>query len=534
MLWFSRQRPLDHGVFVRDGWVVAKLNGHAEPVAPVAEITLRGAHNVENVLAATAWRCGPAWTRRRSGRASPMFRGVAHRIERVHDARGVTFYNDSKGTNVASTVKALESFAEPVILIAGGKGKGQDFAPLAAAARGRVRNAVLIGVDRDQIRRALDAAGIPTEDAETMEEAVRQASRRARIGDVVLLSPACASFDMFQNYEHRGEVFKDVVRRLVPGGAPLMPRKLSPDVWLFGVVLALVFLGRGDGVLGQRDHRRRPLRRPVLLPEEAALLGAARRRPPVGGAAPGLPPARAAGGAAPGACPSCCWCSSSCRRSARPSTAPGAGSGSGRSRSSRWSWRSSPSSSTSPRSSRGGAEAMRSFWQGLFPILLVAGTMALLTFVQPDLGNSLALVVLTLVLAYLAGARVKHMASVAAAALPLVALAVALKPYRWRRMVAFVNPWDDPQGSGFQIIQSFLALGSGGLTGRGLGELEAEALLPAGALHRLHLRHRRRGARADRRRRRASRSSRCSSGGACAWGCARRIPSAAISRWGSP
>ena len=115
------------------------------------------------------------------------------------------------------------------------------------------------------------------------------------------------------------------------------------------------------------------------------------------------------------------------------------------------------------------AAALRSFWQGLFPILLVAGTMALLTFVQPDLGNSLALVVLTLVLAYLAGAPVKHMAWVAAAALPLVALAVALKPYRWRRMLAFVNPWDDPQGSGFQIIQSFLALGSGGLSGRGLG-----------------------------------------------------------------
>ena len=115
------------------------------------------------------------------------------------------------------------------------------------------------------------------------------------------------------------------------------------------------------------------------------------------------------------------------------------------------------------------AAALRSFWQGLFPILLVAGTMALLTFVQPDLGNSLALVVLTLVLAYLAGAPVKHMAWVAAAALPLVTLAVALKPYRWRRMVTFVNPWDDPQGSGFQIIQSFLALGSGGLTGRGLG-----------------------------------------------------------------
>jgi UDP-N-acetylmuramoylalanine--D-glutamate ligase len=220
VLWFSRQRSLDHGVFVRDGWIVAKLNGHAEPVAPVAEITLRGAHNVENVLAATA---GALWTGMdpatiRKGIA--MFRGVAHRIERVHDARGVTFYNDSKGTNVASTIKALESFPEPVILIAGGKGKGQDFAPLAAAARGRVRNAVLIGIDRDQIRRVLADAGIPTENAESMEEAVRMASRRARIGDVVLLSPACASFDMFLNYEHRGEVFKDAVRRLVPGGAP--------------------------------------------------------------------------------------------------------------------------------------------------------------------------------------------------------------------------------------------------------------------------------------------------------------------------
>jgi UDP-N-acetylmuramoylalanine--D-glutamate ligase len=218
VLWFSRRRALEHGVFVHDGWIVAKLNGHAEPVCPVGEIQLRGAHNVENVLAATAcalWTgMDPAGIRK----GIAAFRGVAHRIERIHDARGVTFYNDSKGTNVASTIKALESFPEPVVLIAGGKGKGQDFAPLAAAARGRVRAAVLMGADRDRIRAALAGAGIPTEDAGSMEEAVRQAMRRARIGDVVLLSPACASFDMFQNYEHRGEVFKDAVRRLVPAG----------------------------------------------------------------------------------------------------------------------------------------------------------------------------------------------------------------------------------------------------------------------------------------------------------------------------
>jgi len=98
-------------------------------------------------------------------------------------------------------------------------GHPDGYAPLAAAARGRVRAAVLIGVDHEQIRRPFAAAGIPTEHAESMEEAVRKAAHRALIGDVVLLSPACASFDMFQNYEHRGEVFKDVVRRIVPSGS---------------------------------------------------------------------------------------------------------------------------------------------------------------------------------------------------------------------------------------------------------------------------------------------------------------------------
>ena len=113
---------------------------------------------------------------------------------------------------------------------------------------------------------------------------------------------------------------------------------------------------------------------------------------------------------------------------------------------------------------------MPSFSQGLLPPLLVAGLMAGLTILQPDLGNSLALIILTLALAYLAGARVAHMLAIAGAALPAVGLLIALRPYRWRRMLAFVNPWDDPQGSGFQIIQSFLALGSGGWFGLGLGE----------------------------------------------------------------
>src|SRR5262245_11023636 len=213
-LWFSRLRALDRGVFVEDGWVAARLDGGAARVCPMAEIPLRGRHNVENVLAATAcalWvGVDPDAIRRRIGR----FRAVAHRIEPVGERRGVAFFNDSKGTNVDSTIKALESFAEPIVLIAGGKGKGQDFGPLAAAARGRVRHAVLIGEDRDKLRPALAGAGVAVEDAASMEDAVRAAAAAARTGDVVLLSPACASFDMFDNFEHRGEVFTAAVRAL--------------------------------------------------------------------------------------------------------------------------------------------------------------------------------------------------------------------------------------------------------------------------------------------------------------------------------
>ena len=126
------------------------------------------------------------------------------------------------------------------------------------------------------------------------------------------------------------------------------------------------------------------------------------------------------------------------------------------------------SCSTSPRSSRGGRRSSGASWKGLLPMLLVAGGMAALTLLQPDLGNSLALVILTLALAYLAGARVQHMGAIAGCGPADGDRGRSrMKPYRWRRMVAFMNPWDDPQGSGFQIIQSFLALGSGGWLGVG-------------------------------------------------------------------
>jgi UDP-N-acetylmuramoylalanine--D-glutamate ligase len=147
-------------------------------------------------------------------RGIAAFRGVAHRIERVRDDRGVVYYNDSKGTNVASTIKALESFTERVVLIAGGKGKGQDFAPLAEAARGRVHHALLIGEDARKIAAALAAQGIPVSRCGSLGDAVNEAHAVAAPGDVVLLSPACASFDMFDNFEHRGDVFRMLVRGL--------------------------------------------------------------------------------------------------------------------------------------------------------------------------------------------------------------------------------------------------------------------------------------------------------------------------------
>jgi UDP-N-acetylmuramoylalanine--D-glutamate ligase len=213
VVWWSRRRPLDEGLSVQEGWIVARLDGRETAVAPLSEIFLRGAHNVENVLAASACALWAGVTASTLRNAIGAFRGVAHRIEWVRDLAGVAYYNDSKGTNVASTVRALQAFPEPVILIAGGRGKGQDFTPLAVAAKGRVKVAVLFGEDQAQLERAL-APVTEVVRARGMTEAVALARGVAARGDVVLLSPACASFDMFRDFEHRGESFKAAVRAL--------------------------------------------------------------------------------------------------------------------------------------------------------------------------------------------------------------------------------------------------------------------------------------------------------------------------------
>jgi UDP-N-acetylmuramoylalanine--D-glutamate ligase len=170
-------------------------------------IPMAGLHNVANGLAAHALGTAAGLAPEPLARALAEFRGLPHRVQPVAEAGGVRFYDDSKGTNVGAAVAALQGFDVPVVLIAGGDGKGQDFAPLAPAVAAHARAVVLIGRDAEAIAAALAPTGVALERAATMEAAVDAAFALAREGDAVLLSPACASFDMFRNYGHRGDVF---------------------------------------------------------------------------------------------------------------------------------------------------------------------------------------------------------------------------------------------------------------------------------------------------------------------------------------
>ena len=213
LVWFSRRQAVPRGAWVHDGWVTLGLDSGVQAVCPVSDVFLRGAHNLENVLAATACAGALGVSPERLRAAIRAFRAVPHRLEWVRDRGGVAFYNDSKGTNVDATLKALAAFDEPIVLIAGGRDKGQRFDGLAEAARGRVKAAVVIGEGRATLGPALRAV-TQVEEAESMGEAVRRAAALAVAGDVVLLSPACASFDLFRDYEHRGTVFAEEVRAL--------------------------------------------------------------------------------------------------------------------------------------------------------------------------------------------------------------------------------------------------------------------------------------------------------------------------------
>jgi UDP-N-acetylmuramoylalanine--D-glutamate ligase len=196
------------------GVVDGMLHEGSHALLPVAQLQIHGAHNVANALAACALARTLDVPREALAAGLAGFRGLPHRLQRVAMRRGVAWFDDSKGTNVGAALAALRGLGRPAVLIAGGDGKGQDFAPLAPAVAAHARAVLLIGRDAPLLERALAASGVPLERCASLEAAVARAAALAREGDAVLLSPACASFDMFRDYRQRGAAFAAAVAAL--------------------------------------------------------------------------------------------------------------------------------------------------------------------------------------------------------------------------------------------------------------------------------------------------------------------------------
>lgn len=207
--YFSRTDGIADGAFRFGGMLY--LNGTA--VMAASDVRLRGEHNIENVLASMAITSTYGVQSSTLTSVISEFRGVEHRIEYVASIRGVAFFNDSKATNVDSAIKAVDSFDRNIILILGGRDKGAPYDPLIRAMYGKVKHVLLIGEASERIAAAIDDRFLVTR-TPSLEDAVREGAALGEPGDVVLLSPACASFDMFDNYEHRGRVFKKAVQEL--------------------------------------------------------------------------------------------------------------------------------------------------------------------------------------------------------------------------------------------------------------------------------------------------------------------------------
>jgi UDP-N-acetylmuramoylalanine--D-glutamate ligase len=214
---FSRLQMLDHGAFVRKDRVIFRDNRGEKDLFPVSAIALKGAHNLENVLAACAMAILAGAAPESLEESIRKFKGVEHRIEWVSEIDGVQYFNDSKATNVDATIKSIEAFPGNIHLILGGRDKAGDFTVLRSLVQERVKHLVLIGEAAGKIREAL-AGTVAMSDAQSMGEAVSLCRDGATPGDTVLLAPACASFDMFQNYEHRGRVFKEAVLKIESTG----------------------------------------------------------------------------------------------------------------------------------------------------------------------------------------------------------------------------------------------------------------------------------------------------------------------------
>ena len=220
VFWFSRQKEVKQGGWVRDGNIVFRHGAQQSEIMQVSELPLKGAHNLENVLAAVCAGALMGCTPEKIREAVRDFKAVEHRLEFVATIRGVDYYNDSKATNVDATIKALESFPANIHLILGGKDKGSDYTVLNDLLRQRVKRVYTIGAAAAKIESQISSSksgGVEVVHSETLENALRKANAVAEPGDVVLLAPACASFDQFKNYEQRGQVFKEIVRGLEAG-----------------------------------------------------------------------------------------------------------------------------------------------------------------------------------------------------------------------------------------------------------------------------------------------------------------------------
>ena len=215
VVYFSRQHELEDGVFVRDGEIIVREKGSETVIMPVSEIRILGGHNVENVLAAVGitWNMGvPAEVIRK---AVSEFKGVEHRIEYVRTLNGVEYYNDSKGTNPDAAIKAIQAMTGPTYLIGGGYNKHNTYDEWIEAFDGKVRSLVLLGETAEAIAECAKQHDFRQfVFVDTLEEAVRFCYEHAKNGEKVLLSPACASWDMFKDFEQRGELFKEYVRAL--------------------------------------------------------------------------------------------------------------------------------------------------------------------------------------------------------------------------------------------------------------------------------------------------------------------------------
>ena len=214
-LWaFSSTTEVPEGAFVRDNTIIFRFNQQEETLMPVFELGLSGQHNLQNGLAAAlAARAGEI--RNDAIRESlKTFTGVEHRLELCRVVNGVKYVNDSKATNVNSVWFALDSFNVPVTLIMGGRDKGNDYSELETLLRDKVHTIIAIGESKNKVEKALENVVPNFVKADTMHNAVRAAKKVAKRGEVVLLSPACSSFDMFEDYEHRGKIFKEEVAKL--------------------------------------------------------------------------------------------------------------------------------------------------------------------------------------------------------------------------------------------------------------------------------------------------------------------------------